>query len=289
MNIDLDRSLEYFDFVGNRHLLYECRQEGFPQNKWTDDPVLATRKFTNVFRFLDPGSQFVITDLLPEVDPVTALYRCTFYRYTNFIDTWRYLREQLDHYPTPQDDQQKILDLLRQRRDKGHQMFSGAYMIIPQPGHKGDKLLHVVALANQVTDSVVEFLGASTQEERHGVLTSHYGVGDFLGLQILTDYMYEFGTANTEDEFVIAGPGSFRGAKHLAPGQPTVDVIQWAHRTLHGASQCPSLGGRRPSLMDVQNTLCEYSKYVKGPRNGIYRPAHPGPMPEPMIPTAFRR
>lgn len=287
--LDVDRAMEYLDFVVERHNVYERRQAGLPQDEWTDDPVLATKKFTQVFRWLDFGSQFVLTDLLPREAPHVALYRCVLYRYTNLPATWEYLRDELGRYPKPGDDQQKILDLLRARRDAGKQMFSGAYMIIPQPGHTGDKLLQVVALANRVMSTAGDFFAAKTQEERHAILCQHYGVGKFLGQQILTDFMYEFGEENTENEFVVEGPGSYRGAQHVAPGQPTVEVIRWAHEALHNLSACPTLAGRTPSLMDVQNTLCEFSKYVKGPRNNLYRPAHPGPLPDPIIPTAFRR
>lgn len=289
MNIDPDKALEFFTFVQERHLMYERRQAGLPQAQWTYDPVLRTKKFTNVFRWLDPGSQFVLTDLLPSTDMLTALYRCTFYRYTNWPDTWTWLRGALGHYPQPQDDQQKILDLLRLRRDAGHQMFSGAYMIIPQPGHTGDKLLQVVSLVNRVMEKSRDFLMATTQDERHAALMQNYGIGKFLGMQIVTDYMYRFGQSSTEDEFVVEGPGSYRGAQHLAPGQNTVEVIRWAHDILTKSSACPELLGRKPSLMDVQNTFCEYSKYVKGPRNNLYRPAHPGPLPDPVLPTSYSR
>lgn len=288
MKVDPDRAMEYLDFVVERHRLYERRQAGLPQAEWTDDPVLKTKKFTQVFRWLDPGSQFVLTDLLTG-DPITDLYRCTFYRYTNWPDTWTHLREALGDYPRPQDNQQEILNIMRRRRDTGGQVFSGAYMIIPQPGMKGDKLLQVVALTNQVTASAEEFLEARTPNRRHAVLRSHFGVGNFLAMQILTDFMYQHGTAATEDQFVVEGPGSYRGAQHLAPRQNTVEVIRWAHATLHGMSACPSLNGRKPSLMDVQNTLCEFSKYVKGPRVNLYRPAHPGSMPAPVLPKAYSR
>lgn len=289
VKVDIDRTLDFLDFVVERHAMYERRQAGLPQKEWTDDPTLATRKFTNVFRWLDPGSQFVLTDLLPEADPDTALYRCTLYRYTNWIDTWTYLREELGHYPTPVDDQQVVLNLMRARRDAGGQMFSGAYMIIPQPGQKGDKLLQVVDLVNRVMKDAGEFHTASSQQQRHAILMSHYGVGKFLAQQILTDFMYEYGNADTENEFVAEGPGSWKGAGVIAPGQDTVSVIHWAHDTLVNMPECPTLAGRQPSLMDVQNCLCEMSKFVRGPRNNVYRPAHPGPLPEPVVPTAFRR
>lgn len=288
MSVEVDNALAFFDFVVDRHAMYERRQAGLPQDQWTEDPVLATRKFTNVFRWLDPGSQFVITDLLTG-DPETDLYRCTMYRYTNWPDTWRYLREVFSEYPTPYDGQVEICEAMQHYRDQGNQVFSGAYMIIPQPGRKGDKVDMVVDLANRVVQDTGDFMAAKTQEEKHTVLTRHYGIGNFLALQILTDFMYLWGDSGTEDEFVVPGPGSLRGTAWLAPGHTAESVIRWAHRTLLKMPECPTLGGRQPSVMDVQNCFCEMSKYVKGPRVNLYRPAHPGPLPEPVIPTAYRR
>lgn len=288
MTIDIDHALTFFDFAVERHRLYERRQEGWPQDQWTDDPVLASRKFTNVFRWLDPGSQFVLTDLLPDVDEPDALFRCALYRLTNWPDTWRWLREQLGHYPV-MTDLPVLLEALRERRDQGLQMFSGAYMILPQPGRTGDKLEHLVEVVDNATNIGLEFAVARTQADRHAALTSVYGIGDFLGLQILTDYMYRFGDPDTEDEFVVPGPGSNRGTRLFAPGHNAESVIRWAHRALNKMPDCPELLGRRPSVMDTQNLFCEYSKLVKGPRVKVYRPAHPGPMPEPILPEAYRR
>jgi hypothetical protein len=291
MAVDVDHALTFFDFVVERHQMYERRQAGLPQAGWTTDPVLATRKFTNVFRWLDLGSQFVITDLLPDCEPQDALFRVALYRYTNWPDTWTWLREQLGYYPT-MDDVAQLTDILRQRRADGHQMFSGAYMIIPQPGRKGDKIEQVVDLAGRVGAGYTEFAactGTLVQQARHATLTSHYGVGDFLGLQILTDYNYRFGDPTTEDEFVVEGPGSTRGTALFAPGNTPASVIRWAHRALLKMPNCPTMSGRQPSVMDIQNCFCEYSKFVKGPRNNLYRPAHPGPLPEPVLPTAYER
>lgn len=287
MAVDVDHALDFFDFVVERHAMYERRQAGLPQAEWTSDPVLATRKFTNVFRWLDPGSQFVITELLPDCEPVDALFRCALYRYTNWPDTWTWLREQLGHYPTERDKLSDLAGALKERRAQGHQMFSGAYMIIPQPGRKGDKIDQVIQVVGDIKPS--DFMAATTQAERHAALTQTYGIGDFLGLQILTDYNYRFGSAHAEDEFVVEGPGSTRGTALFAPGNTPASVIRWAHRALLKSQNCPILKGRRPSVMDCQNCFCEYSKYVKGPRNNLYKPAHPGPLPEPVLPTAYGR
>ena len=50
----------------------------------------------------------------------------------------------------------------------------------------------------------------------------------------------------------------------------------------------PSNNERPPSLMDVQNTFCEFSKYMRylrgEPERRTFRPAHPGPQPTSVLP-----
>ena len=54
-----DKMVElYQHMVRERHQIWLARQHG-ASYPWTEDPVLANRKFTNMFRVLDPGSQFV--------------------------------------------------------------------------------------------------------------------------------------------------------------------------------------------------------------------------------------
>ena len=66
-----DKMVElYQHMVRERHQIWLARQNGatYP---WTSDPVLANRKFTNMFRVLDPGSQFVFD--LEEDNPLDVL------------------------------------------------------------------------------------------------------------------------------------------------------------------------------------------------------------------------
>ena len=65
INVDPDMALDYLEFVEERHRIWEKRRSGEPQ-PWTEDHVLQDRKFTNVFRVLDYGSQFLLTNLLSD-------------------------------------------------------------------------------------------------------------------------------------------------------------------------------------------------------------------------------
>lgn len=279
----------YLEFVEERHRVWELRQLGAPQ-PWTTDPTLATRKFTNVFRVLDPGSQFVFE--LEDSDPVTTFFRLFLYRFTNLPSTWHFMRDHLGTYPLYwEHGTDDLIEAMQHWRDtQGEKVFSGAYVILPQPNRPGDKVVQAVELAYRwIENHWDNFQQCTTQEQRYTTLRQEYGVGPFMAMQILTDWGYTSHVGeDREGEFVVAGPGAIRGAKALGYSNP-LDCIHRMQALIQLGDDVPTLsGGRTPSLMDVQNTLCEFSKYVKGPRGSSYRPAHPGPQPDPILPEHFR-
>lgn len=277
----------YFRFVEERHRIWEKRQAGEPQ-PWTDDLVLSRLKFTNMFRVLDPGSQFVLTDLYDETSERDFLMRCFLYRITNLPETWHEMRDKLGRYPTHA-DMDHLVDILQARRKAKKQVFSGAYIIIPEPNTKNDKIEGVVKITRWFIRRIPDFIGAKTQEERFKILTSIPGIGRFLAMQILTDWGYGQ-EINRENEFIVGGPGAVRGAMHFDPLNKTGDVIRYLRNVWSRHDEAhPRLGDYPLSLMDVQNTLCEFSKYVREterPRKvSSYQPAHPGPQPRPVLPV----
>lgn len=283
-----DAALDYLDFVVDRHRVWEKRQAGAPQ-PWTDDHILRSRKFTNVYRVLDPGSQFVLTDLAPVgASQLDTLFRVFLYRYTNLPAAWADARSWLGDYPHMDHDPAHVIAAFAERRARGLNVFSGAYVILPQPNRPGDKIEQAVSLAYRwAIAHAGDFLLATTQAERYEVLRREYGVGPFLAMQILTDWGYtpQCGE-DREAEFVVAGPGAIKGAKAIAPTWSVDQTMGWAYDT------CQSLPvevlGRKPSRMDVQNTLCEFSKYhryqSKPEKATQYVPANPGPQPAPVLP-----
>lgn len=277
----------YRGMVTERHRIWLARQDNEPQ-PWTEDPVLANRKFTNMFRVLDPGSQFVF-DLADE-DPVTVIARLVFYRITNLPSTWYALRTAYGRFPTAPDfiHQSAVLyQMLDAYRAAGNRIFSGAYIIVPEPGTKNDKAGGALRLTRTfVTEKAEAFISAQSQDERFAVLRSTPGLGKFLSMQILTDWGY-LQPEQPDLSFVIAGPGAIRGAALLNSSQKPEDMIydlafDWMEDPF------VTLGGRALTPMDVQNTLCEFSKYAREivtPRKKTtYRPSHPGAQPAPVLP-----
>lgn len=279
----------YEDMVTERHRIWQHRQANAP-GPWTTNPVLSKMKMTNMFRVLDPGSQFVFQ--LASSDEIDTITRLVFYRITNRPETWYAMRNMLHgRWPVARDftySHQSLLHNLLRYRDQGGQIFSGAYVIIPEPGTKNDKVEGAFNLVRGfATEKAERFLNAGSQEEKFAVLRSTHGLGPFLSMQILTDWNY-LQPEEPDLSFVIAGPGAKRGAKALNPSIPAEDVIYDMAAGLWLSHPNVQLYGRGLTPMDVQNTMCELSKYLRelnSPRKTTpYRPAHPGRQAKPIVP-----
>ena len=278
----------YQHMVMERHKIWMARQRDNEPQPWTADPVLANRKFTNMFRVLDPGSQFVFA--LGDNNPVDAIARLVFYRLTNLPATWYAMRAVLGRYPLVDDfvSPDALLNALHTHRANGNRIFSGAYVIIPEPGTANDKIDGAVRVTQRfIEQGMHTFLATDVMEEQFAALQSVAGLGKFLSMQIITDWTY-LQPEEPDLSFVVAGPGARRGAALLNPNIKPEQVIAEMHADWVGHPFI-ALAGRSLSPMDVQNTFCEFGKYVKeraNPRKkSAYRPAHPGIQSRVILPA----
>lgn len=292
--IDADAALSFMGFVANRHLIWERRQAGLDQRTWTDDPILRAHKFTNVFRILDPGTQFVMTDLVDEnLSPRDQLRHLFLYRHTGRVDMWEYAEVVTEAYPYDLDE---LYAVWSRYRAGGGKVFTNAYLVFPQSTVPGtDKLRSIIDLTERLftegslQDVVPDFLAASSQEQRFAALRRNKGVADFMSMQILTDWGYTpHAGVDRENDFVVPGPGAIRGARAIDPTGNPLDTLRWVYTAIQRTGS-PRLGDRLPSYMDVQNCLCEFSKYVRFEQKPSptkpYKAAHPGKQPEPVLPA----
>jgi hypothetical protein len=285
---NVDHLLECLDWIKARHEVWTKRQHGLP-GPWTDHPIVASRKFTNVFRILDPGTQFVLSDLACP-DPQEFLARVILYRNTNLVAPWEAYPSEISLTTNAGVD-----DFWRHLKAYRGQVFSGAYMVWGGTEKGVPKIDHVFGwLVELVNKGVLtDFILADSQEERFNILKNCRGIGGFIAMQCLTDFGYgDFDKQDRENDFVVAGPGAAKGAEWLWPGQRAGATIAWLQEAVWSDAECPTvdlLGGvsRKPSLMDIQNCLCETSKlarYLEKPVGRPYVPAHPGVQPKPIFP-----
>ena len=271
---DVLAGFDYFwRYAVERQRVYHLQLAGH-KPPFTDDPVIGAYRFTNVYRAADRVSQYLINRVQYDNswDWPDTFTRTMVFKLFNRIDTWQYLVEQLG--------QPRLADLTKQRIDEvlmsiagSRPLYNPAY-IMPPPGQMdGPKFRrHLNLLRLMIRDKVPQSVKeAKTMEEAFGVLRAYPSIGDFLAYQLITDLNYSPHLGFSENEFVVAGPGSLRGlrkcfaqaTKASAPG-----LIRWTaeRQDKEFASRglpWRNLLGRPMQLIDVQNVFCEVDKYTR--------------------------
>jgi hypothetical protein len=124
----------YWPFAAKRQYLFMRRINGEPA-PWTDDPVLAAHRFTNVYRAADRVSQYLIANVIyrgPQAGE-EVLFRTPLFKFFNRIETWEELSRRLGdpswrtfHF----DRYARTLDAMLAR---GERVYSAAYIMPERP------------------------------------------------------------------------------------------------------------------------------------------------------------
>lgn len=299
--IDRSEADLFMSFVRNRHAMFVRRQAGLPRSAWTDDPILSSgRSFTNVFRLLDRGTQRLVRMLWSDrgrhMDPYETLMLCMVYRRTNRTDFWQQVGQD-DMVPNMVDLDEWFMRLYRIAEYNGlNPIDQHPYLLAGSlnPRGRGLSLCEVLALdANVWVDgdaqknrgvTISDLTGHWDWQHIMDNLCAQPGINDFLAQQITTDFGYsQYGDAEYDNDDVVLGPGSRRGIKRIFPEIPLKDpaAARGAIITLRNEvwSTLPEVNlsavdpnvAHTPSLMDVQNCLCEFDKYRRISTGGVYR------------------
>jgi hypothetical protein len=302
----------YWRFAAERHAMYTRRLAG-GAGPWTDDPILRTYRFTNVYRAADRVSQFLISEVQHgphrSQAPAEVLFRTILFKLFNRVETWRLLEERLGPVSWQASRLEAIAEVLDAAFARGVRLYSAAYIMpAPRLGAARKHANHLALLRLMMEDGLHERIAsAGSLADVFRLLTGYPSLGRFLAFQYTIDLNYSSLISFKEDDFVVAGPGALDGISKcfVDVGDRTPEeVIHWVadNQEREFASRGLNFGGlfgRRLQPIDCQNLFCEISKYarvaypeVKGiaDRTRIkqrYKPAA-APLPRPSFPPAWR-
>jgi hypothetical protein len=273
-------------FVYERQSIWHRRFARKLPPPWTQDLVMQRERFTNVYRELDPGTQYAIQRIL-EVDAPKAdkIFNVMLYRLIGRAETHAEIGFQRLQSFDPTHLERTLKSI---RDDKDEPPFTAAYMVSAYVKMGSyEKIENVVRLFAQLHRDFASFharIESCTRADAvYDVLRSAYGFGNFLAYQVLVDLLYPLRAyvrapllPYSHDDWASAGPGARRGIEMLLQEDARVshlDVMRWLRR--HQLSEFGRLGLEFPYLVDgqgkqieislanIQNCLCEFHKYVK--------------------------
>ena len=268
----------YWRFATERQAVFLRRVRGEPR-PWTDNPVLATYKFTNAYRASDRVSQYLIRHVIYREDlsksPCEVFFRILLFKLFNKIETWKLFEGALGPI-TFEDYRFAAYDaVLARARQTGRRIYSAAYIMPPGNrafGRSAKHQNHLLLLERMMADRLAERLAQTrTMQEGFEKLRAYPTIGDFLAYQFITDINYSELTDFSEMDFVVPGPGARDGLRKcfVDPGglnEPELirlmaDLQEREFERL--GLDFESLWGRRLQLIDCQNLFCEVDKYAR--------------------------
>lgn len=275
----------FWQFICERQSIWHRRFVQKLPPPWTNDPILRSERFTNIYRELDPGTQYVIKEILEkQAMKPDKIFNTMLYRLIGRADTHAQVGFQwLDTF----NPEQLKSDLVR-LRESGVPPFTAAYMVSAyiNMGSR-DKIENVVRLFTLLYQDMDRFYAcieaSSSAAEVYEVLRSAHGFGNFLAYQVLVDLLYPLKIYEgapllpySHDDWSSPGPGARRGIAMLLREDVRIDfleVMRWLH--CNQRTEFNRLGLDFPfltnelgeaqdiSLANIQNCLCEFHKYVK--------------------------
>lgn len=268
----------YWHFASERQRAYMRRVAGESQ-PWTDDPILQTYKFCNVYRAADRVSQYMIREVCYHDEscaPDDRLFQIVAFRTFSKIETWRSVRSFLGRYPTLDDlADGSFTEALNRAKAENGGLYTGAFILCATDAY-GQSLKHLNHVELFRHMFLAEGLGERLLDARslrdvYNLLHAYPLMGDFMSYQTTIDLNYSDLINFSENEFTQAGPGALRGIKKVfeSLGDYTpAETIQWM--VANQAREFEGLGlpfaglwGRPLHAIDCQGLFCETDKYCR--------------------------
>lgn len=269
------------DFIIEREAV-RLRKESGALPPWTLNPILAKYRFTNVRRMDDLVSRWLMDNWYrPHFDHPAMLPAVALARFFNKPQTL----QQITPYVFYKKNSMRgiewgsIIKTVRDIKSMGLKVFNAAY-IVSGGGGGADKIESVVTMFSRPLANLK--LDTSNMKNTHETLCSSFGIGSFMGGQIVADLRWAMkGTWEDRYQWAPKGPGSARGISRILYGPDWlaqsnkmnqgkfIEALGWLMAECTPALPTEITG--RMEAMDWQNCLCELDK-TERMYNGEGRP-----------------
>lgn len=317
--ISFFKGSRWADFATERMEAFVAKQRGeaYSSEKF---PSLGFARYTNPYRMLDRGSQYVITEIANNTElgwkgRMTLLF---LYRQFNMPSTYELFRDgvlapmmdargvTLDELMDSRESVQAVAEAcIRYHKvleERGVTLYSRAYLRSGSSSYT-----RYFELMPEILDTLFML-----RDEAHyslldvfALIHQYEGFGAFLAYQLALDVNYCFRHSKSVD-FVIPGPGAINGLTDVAGPMSTrermavLKVLALPHvqKAVLPEFQYPSFvmadGSTKEWLLeenDIQNLFCEYSKMysldVMGSRPKRFYVHSPGTEMSVVLPYGF--
>lgn len=263
-------------FIWEREVVRIVKERG-GEKPWTKDPVLGKYKFTNIRRRDDRVSRWVIDRIIaPNEHKPHLWFILLISRLINWPPALQHLIDSGLLFRKPEDfEPQEFSSCIEQYKAQRGKVYTGAYMIYPtkmSPGSVKSFAIakHIIAPARKLAEPLQKIISAEppTLLDFVNTLSTSFGISTFVAGQVAADLTYcaQLGDASDLYTYAPIGPGSSRGLNYLLGRAPNAG---WEQNKFNGElvkirnAIVEELEIDDLTLHDVQNCMCEFSKYCR--------------------------
>ena len=264
-------------FIWEREAIRLARENGY-EAPWTADIVLDKYKFTNIHRSDDRVSKWIIENVIDLYEDRSDLwFTLLIVRLINWPPTITALLENEVIPCSPSEFDANLFEsVLESLKETGGKVYSGAYMLYPtkmEPGGNKSRAVakYIIGDAVLKSDDIQKTLQGDglTIERFVNAMSRCFGISTFIAGQVAADLTYSTKHLCFADdlfEYAPIGPGSSRGLNYLFNRAPSAG---WTQEEFNLKLRqifkliLDHLEIDDMTLHDVQNCMCEYSKYCR--------------------------
>ena len=269
---------EFWWFIAERHEIFRRRiimRQPFP---WTDDPILQSVAFTNIYRELDRATRVLIRSWPAYASREDMMFNILKFRFFTLPATY----EALGGFQAAVSWKPELAETTLLERWRADQpVFTNAFMYTgsgaPGPGGKIKAVIRrLTDIRRQLSDYTRAVFEAASMPPAHRYLDRIPGFGWFMSYEVLIDVTYTGMVDYGRDEWVYAGPGAVKGLQvlladwtHYSVGLASALILALRDWQSQGfVSAGVKLNGPRLTLENIEQALCEFAKYKRALADG---------------------
>lgn len=287
-----------FHWIRERYTIHIEKDLRGKRGKLTEDPILASYRFTNVRREHDKNTRWLIQNVSNNEDLsyYNKVMNTILFRLFSKYETMRIIHAPLDFYNTKAIDNaiRAGNNYIGQHPDyspfTGSFMSSGFILVckrrFPEAPNAFSAVMEFLRWMDR-QNIFTEINQADTQQEVFQIFADIKGLGRFLGYQIFVDLTYIEEFPFSENEFTVAGLGCVNGLKRLfinRGGMNWEECLFWLRDNweflndrvkpenklgrldLEDLMIDVPINERYMNVMSLENCFCELFKYTKSQR-----------------------
>lgn len=251
---------DFLYWIQERELIRTRRERGDPP-PWTKDRIMAETRFCNVRREDDKVTTWIRTHWRePFAHHENLAFAMCLARVVNWPATLEYLGFPKKWSP------QAFEHALDARQARGEKIWTGAYMVTGGYSAGGETKQKIMArVLSEAFQNAAKVRKGQPLSVAHNTISQTRGLGSFLGAQVVADLKYTPLLSDAVDwwEFCAPGPGSLMGLNFLHGREPKSAHVDFVAEVNEIRLWLEKNVGIKLTAHDVQNCLCEFSKYVR--------------------------